>query len=57
MLAGASLSAIVVMVTLFTCEVLQEIDATALLLMAVLVIGLGVGAALWLKQVQQEAQE
>lgn len=56
MLAEASLSAIVVAVTLFAHEVLQEIDATALLLLAVLVIGLGIGAALWLKKVQQEVQ-
>jgi uncharacterized membrane protein len=56
MLAGASLSAIVVIVTLFAHQVLQEINAAALLLLAILVISLGVGAALWLKKIQQEAQ-
>ncbi|NRA52807.1 MAG: DUF2157 domain-containing protein [Gammaproteobacteria bacterium] len=56
MLAGSCLSVIVVIVTFIGKEVLEHGDEFAFLLLSGLVIGLGTGAAFWLKQVQQEAQ-
>jgi len=56
MLAGGCLSGIVIVVTLFGKEVLSHGESIAYLMLSILVIGMGVGAALWLKKVQEEAQ-
>jgi uncharacterized membrane protein len=56
MLAGACLSGIVVIVTILAETMLQQGEPVVYLLLSVIVIGLGVGAAFWLKKVQKEAQ-
>ena len=54
MLAGGCLSAIVVIVTFMGKHLLDDGDASAFLLLAIVIIGLGTGAAIWLKNIHQE---
>ncbi|MEM7356580.1 MAG: DUF2157 domain-containing protein [Acidobacteriota bacterium] len=54
MLAGGCLSGIVVVVTFLTNHLLDGDHALTFLFLALLVIGLGTGAALWLRKVQRE---
>ena len=56
MLAGGCLSGIVVLLSFLGEHMLDEPSAGSMLFLAVLVIGLGTGAAVWLKKVQQEWQ-
>lgn len=56
MLAGACLSGILVTVSLLAKDILQQLDAGSFLVLAIVVIGLGVGAAFWLKKMQMESQ-
>jgi hypothetical protein len=56
MLAGGCLSGIVVTVALLAEALLHQGEPAAYLLVSIIVIGLGVGAAFWLKKVQMEAQ-
>ncbi|MFT7412978.1 MAG: putative membrane protein [Paraglaciecola sp.] len=56
MLAGGCLSGIVVTVALLAEAMLHQGEPAAYLLVSIIVIGLGVGAAFWLKKVQMEAQ-
>jgi len=56
MLAGGCLSGIVIVVSFFGKEVLSQGESIAYLMLSIIVIGMGVGAALWLKKVQAEAQ-
>ncbi len=56
MLAGGCLSGIVVTVALLAEAILPQGEPAAYLLVSIIVIGLGVGAAFWLKKVQMEAQ-
>jgi uncharacterized membrane protein len=56
MLAGCCLSGITVIVSFVGKHLLKNGDAGAFLLLAILVIGLGGGAAFWLKSVHQECQ-
>lgn len=57
MLAGGCLSGIVVMVTFIAEELLNQSEPAGYLLLAIIVIGLGVMSAFWLKKVQMEYQE
>ncbi|MCK4837204.1 MAG: DUF2157 domain-containing protein [Desulfobulbaceae bacterium] len=54
MLAGCSLSAITVTVSFLAKHMLRHGDAGAFLFLAFIVIGMGGGAAIWLKNVHQE---
>jgi len=56
MLAGACLSGIIMTVSLLAKGILQNGDAGSFLVLALAVIGLGVGSALWLKKVQEEGR-
>lgn len=56
MLAGGCLSGIVVLVTFLSKHLLKGEPVTAFLLLAMLVIGLGTGAAVWLRHVHREWQ-
>lgn len=56
MLAGGCLSGIVIIVTWLGKEVLSQGQSIAYLMLSILVIGMGVGSAFWLKKVQEEAQ-
>jgi len=56
MLAGCCLSLIIITVTLFGRHILDLGNAGALLFLAFMVIGMGAGAALWLKRVQHGGQ-
>lgn len=55
MLAGGCLSSIVVLVALLA-EILNGADAGGYLLIAMVVIGLGAGSAMWLKHVHRQLQ-
>ena len=54
MLAGFCLSGIVVVVAFFAQHMLDHADAGAFLLLALIVIGLGTGSAIWLRNIQRE---
>lgn len=54
MLAGCCLSAITVTVSFTAKHILPSDSAASFLLLALLVIGLGAGAAFWLKSVHRE---
>jgi uncharacterized membrane protein len=54
MLAGGCLSGIVVVVGFLGRNMLDHLTAGGFLLLALLVIGLGTGAAIWLRKVHQE---
>ncbi|MGD9850419.1 MAG: DUF2157 domain-containing protein [Nitrospirales bacterium] len=54
MLAGCCLSVITVMVSFLSEKMLKDGEAGSFLFLAIVVIGLGTGAALWLKNVQEE---
>jgi len=54
MLAGACLTGIVVTISYVSKYLLRSWDAGGLLLLALIVIGLGSGAAIWLKSVHKE---
>ncbi len=56
MLAGACLSVSVVIVTFFAEKVLNSNEPAGYLLLFIIVIGLGVSSAFWLKKVQMEVQ-
>jgi uncharacterized membrane protein len=56
MLAGCCLCTITVTVSFLGKHMLRHGDAGAFLLLALIVIGMGGGAALWLKNVHQECQ-
>jgi uncharacterized membrane protein len=56
MLAGICLSGITVIVSFVGKHMLKNGDAGAFLVLAILVIGLGGGAAFWLKSIHQECQ-
>lgn len=56
MLAGCCLSIITVTVSFLGKHLLRHGDAGAFLFLALIVIGMGGGAALWLKRVHQECQ-
>lgn len=54
MLAGGCLSGISVIVTLLTRAILHNADAGAFLIIALVIIALGAGAAVWLKNIHRE---
>ncbi len=56
MLAGGCLSGIVVAVAFLSKHLLKEFSSGSFLLLAFLVIAMGTGAAVWLKQVHREWQ-
>jgi uncharacterized membrane protein len=56
MLAGAVLSGIIVIVSFFIEKLLHNINAGSLLFITVLIIGMGTGAAIWLKIAYREFQ-
>lgn len=56
MLACGCLSGITVIVAFLARHMLKDLHAGALLVLALVVIGLGAGAAYWLKTVHQEIQ-
>lgn len=56
MLAGGCLSGIVVVVVFLSNQMLDDFEAGAFLLLALVVIGLGTGAAVWLRNVNREWQ-
>ncbi len=56
MLAGGCLSGIVVLVTYLAKHMLDGGDAGAFFILALVVIGLGTGAAVWLRNVHRELQ-
>jgi uncharacterized membrane protein len=56
MLAGGCLSGITISVSFMGKHMLKNGDAGAFLFLAMLVIGMGAGAAFWLKNVHQEGQ-
>lgn len=56
MLAGLCLSGIVVLVVFLGRHMLQHFDAGAFLLLALIVIGLGTGSAIWLRNIHREWQ-
>lgn len=56
MLAGCCLSTITVTVSFFGRHILHNGEAGAFLILAFMVVGMGGGAALWLKKVHQEWQ-
>lgn len=57
MLAGAALSGIVVIMSFIFKHIVDDVnDAPALLLMAFFIIGMGTGAAVWLRNIQREWQ-
>lgn len=56
MLAGCCLSGITVAVAFMGEHILKDVSAGGFLLLALLVIGMGAGAAFWLKQVHEELQ-
>lgn len=54
MLAGGCMSGICVIMAFLTTHLLTNIDEGGLLLLAMLMIGLGTGAAIWLKNLNKE---
>lgn len=54
MLAGCCLSAITVIVSFLSKHILHHNDAGAFLLLALIVVAMGSGAAIWLKTIHQE---
>ena len=56
MLAGAALSGIVVTTCFFAKHLLKNGDAGAFLFIALIVIGMGAGAAIWLRNIHREFQ-
>jgi len=56
MLAGCCLSGIVVVVTFLGRQLLESAEAGGFLILALVVIGLGTGAAVWLRNVHREWQ-
>lgn len=56
MLAGVVLSSIVVVICFVSRHILDNADAGGLLLIAMMIIGMGTGAAIWLKNVHREWQ-
>jgi uncharacterized membrane protein len=56
MLAGMCLSAITIAIPLLGMVVLKDFNPGGILLLALMTIGMGAGAAFWLKQVHQEIQ-
>ncbi len=57
MLAGAALSGIVVVMSFMTKHILDETNiAGGLFLIAILIIGMGTGAAVWLRNIHREWQ-
>jgi len=54
MLAGGCLSSIVVVISFLGRHMLDHLDAGSFLLLALLIIGLGTGAAIWLRNVHRE---
>lgn len=56
MLAGCCLSGITVIVAFLSKHLLQDHSAGGFLFLALLVVGLGAGAAFWLKKVHREMQ-
>ena len=56
MLAGCCLSAIAVVVSFLGKHMLKSDDVSGFLFLALLVIGMGAGAAFWLKNIHQESQ-
>jgi len=56
MLAGGCLSGIVILVSFLSMHIFKSWNSGGLLFLALLVIGLGTGAAVWLKNVHREWQ-
>ena len=56
MLAGLALSVIVVVTSFASKHLLKDFDAGALLAIALMIIGMGTGAAIWLRNIHQEFQ-
>ncbi|MCW8932291.1 MAG: DUF2157 domain-containing protein [Gammaproteobacteria bacterium] len=56
MLAGFCFSGIVVLVSFLGNQMLQQGDASAFLILALIVIGLGAGSAIWLRNIHREWQ-
>lgn len=56
MLAGLCLSGIVVVVAFWSKHILSDADVGGFLLLALIVLGLGTGAAVWLKRVNEALQ-
>lgn len=56
MLAGACLSAIIVVVSMLAKQIVETGEEEALLLLSVVIIGMGAGATYWLKQVHKEVE-
>lgn len=56
MLAGGCLSGIVVVISFLGRHMLDRFEAGSFLLLALLIIGLGTGAAIWLRNVHREWQ-
>lgn len=54
MLAGGCLSGIVVVISFLARHMLDHLDAGSFLLLAMLIVGLGTGAAIWLRNVHRE---
>ncbi len=56
MLSGIALSGIVVVTTLVIKTISDSMDFGSLLVVAILIVGMGAGAAFWLKKIQKEWQ-
>ncbi len=56
MLAGTALSCIVVTVCFMAKQILRDLDAGGFLFLAIMIIGMGTGAAVWLRNVHREFQ-
>lgn len=56
MLAGGCLSGIVVVISFLARHMLKHTDAGGFLLLALLIIGFGTGAAIWLRNIHREWQ-
>ena len=54
MLAGGCLSGIVVVISFLGRHMLDDLEAGSFLFLALLMIGLGAGAAIWLRNVHRE---
>ncbi len=56
MLAGGCLSGIVVVISFLARHLLDHLDAGGFLLLALFIVGLGTGAAIWLRNIHREWQ-